>query len=146
MPFIGGRYHINPAMGQALEAARDAEAALGALEQQARSGRQPGDSGGDDDFSAAPSGARAGAGRAKGPVHRVEIEAAELVPAHSGRAARGFVARVHRAAPPAEHVAGHGAPAHPGPRAGAETHVFAHHGDLMNFLRDALGNDGADGE
>ncbi|MGB9242812.1 MAG: hypothetical protein WCC03_05620, partial [Candidatus Acidiferrales bacterium] len=32
------------------------------------------------------------------PIHRVEIEAAELVPAHSGRAQRGFVARIHRRA------------------------------------------------
>ena len=36
MPFINGRYHVNPAMGQALEAAREAEAALLALQQQAR--------------------------------------------------------------------------------------------------------------
>ena len=36
MPFINGRYHVNPAMGQALEAAREAEAALLALQRQAR--------------------------------------------------------------------------------------------------------------
>ena len=36
MPFIRGRYHINPIMGEALEAARDAEAALLALKQNAR--------------------------------------------------------------------------------------------------------------
>ncbi len=51
MPFIRGRYHINPVMGQALEAARQAEAALAALEQRARQNSasdQSGDHSGDD--------------------------------------------------------------------------------------------------
>src|SRR5579863_6647409 len=93
MPFIRGRYHINAIAGEALEAAREAEAALLALQHDA--GQASGGEGEDDD-------AESPNGGAKGPIHRVEIEAAELVPAHSGRAQRGFVAHVHReAAPPA---------------------------------------------
>ena len=89
MPFIRGRYHINAIAGEALEAAREAEAALLALEHDSEQAAED-DAGGDDDGGAA--------GTGKGPIHRVEIEAAELVPAHSGRAQRGFVAHVHREA------------------------------------------------
>jgi hypothetical protein len=166
MPFINGHYHMNPVMGEALEAAREAEAALLALEQRARqngNGRES-DGGADDEFDAGGS----SAGRQQGPIHRIEIEAAELVPAHSGRAARGYVARVHRqpasgtAAPRAagdasanrggvlrsaqdDKLAGAGTGAG-GPRTGnahgaAETHVFADHRDLVSFLRDELAKD-----
>ncbi|MGA6961941.1 MAG: hypothetical protein WBY38_21200 [Candidatus Acidiferrales bacterium] len=154
MPFIRGRYHINAIAGEALEAAREAEQALLALEHDAEQ------AGGDDDAGEDESSEAAGSG--KGPIHRVEIEAAELVPAHAGRAQRGFVAHVHRE--PGQ--PGHGAPvgasngasgAHGsfnGPRSAAisaprpgqlprggyapspETHVFADHRDLVNFLRD----------
>ncbi|MGH9758010.1 MAG: hypothetical protein ACRD4M_09755, partial [Candidatus Acidiferrales bacterium] len=76
------------------------------------------------------------------PIRRVEIEAAELVPAHSGRAERGIVARVHRdngaAAGKSAANAG-GAGRRPG--AGAETHVFSSHGDMLNFLRDEFARD-----
>jgi hypothetical protein len=138
MPFINGRYHVNPIMGQALEAAREAEAALLALQQQAS--RDSGDSsanvsGDDGDDQEDPSSADAAADA--GPIHHVEIEATELVPSGSGRTTRGFVAHVHRAAPPAEYSslsAGHVAPP-------PETHVFSDHGDLVNFLRDALAKD-----
>jgi len=101
MPFIKGRFHINPIAGQALEAAREAEAALLALEHAAQQERQ-GDSyvAGDGEANASN----------EGPIHRVEIEASELVPSHetglpgrrlgepgrSVRAVRGYVARVHR--------------------------------------------------
>ena len=133
MPFIKGRFHINPIAGQALEAAREAEAALLALEQAARQDRQR-ESDGDaaindasNDQTAAPH---------DGPIHRVEIEASELVPSHSGRAVRGFVARVHRQ--PA-------APVQPGSSASSgaspETHVFADHRDLVSFLRDEFAKD-----
>ena len=96
-------------------------------------------------------------GADKGPIHRVEIEAAELVPSHSGRAQRGFVAHVHREAAAPDQGAG-GSSGAPGesprarfaslrsPQAGQlptagnasrpETHVFADHRDLVNFLRD----------
>jgi hypothetical protein len=160
MPFINGRYHMNPVMGEALEAAREAEAALLALEQHAHqngNGGEP-DDGESDEFHAGAS----SAGRQQGPIHRVEIEAAELVPAHSGRATRGYVARVHRqpasataaqqdfagssATRAASNVAA-GASAG-GPRGGnaaspAETHVFADHRDLVSFLRDELAKDRA---
>ena len=36
MPFINGRYHVNPTMGAALEAAREAEAAMLALQDHAQ--------------------------------------------------------------------------------------------------------------
>jgi hypothetical protein len=88
MPFIRGRYHINPIAGEALEAARAAEAALSELEEEQHgalgdSADSQGDGGGEDDdeFGGASQGVA-------GPIHRVEIEAAELVPPHSGRATR----------------------------------------------------------
>ena len=135
MPFIRGRYHINPVLGEALEEAREAESALMALEQEEQSGKD--------------------ASRGKAPVHRVEIEAAELVPSHSGRGGRGYVARVHRqAASPQDgedDFAGAGGKTAKSGLQGAspcaaggsqpETHVFANHGDLVNFLHDELGND-----
>jgi len=110
MPYIRGRYYMNPVVGDALEAAREAEAALQALEHAAKVARgdrgeeddagassSSGDAGGNNDSgSGANSNADAYAKSAPGPIHRVEIEAAELVPAHSGRAQRGFVARIHR--------------------------------------------------
>jgi hypothetical protein len=151
MPFIRGRYHINPIAGEALEAARAAEAALSELEQDADSAladsadSQSGD--GDEDDDAFGSGAsQAGAG----PIHRVEIEAAELVPSHSGRAQRGFVARVHREGSGTPGVHAFGAPSSPrlpgeypssayAPR--PETHVFPGHRDLVSFLRDAFAKD-----
>jgi hypothetical protein len=90
MPFVRGRYHINPVLGEALEAAREAEAALLALEEAARGNRdQRNDSENEENDAAEPE-------RGSGPVHRVEIEAAEVVPPHTGRAQRGFVARIHR--------------------------------------------------
>lgn len=145
MPFIRGRYHINPIMGEALEAAREAEAALLALEQRAQNDRQQADQDADDasddssDSGDLPSGSR--------PIHRVEIEAAELVPSHSGRAARGFVARVHRQALPSSDSANPdsdgGFPLRPSTDAPAscDTHVFASHNDLIDFLRNQLAHD-----
>jgi hypothetical protein len=113
MPYIRGRYYMNPVVGDALEAAREAEAALQALEHAAKVAR--GDTGEEDDAGASSSSANGSNGgnssasgsgansnadayakSAPGPIHRVEIEAAELVPAHSGRGQRGFVARIHR--------------------------------------------------
>lgn len=145
MPFIRGRYHINPIMGEALEAAREAEAALLALEQRAQNDRQQADQDADDasddssDSGDLPSGSR--------PIHRVEIEAAELVPSHSGRAARGFVARIHRQALPSSDSANPdsdgGFPLRPSTDAPAscDTHVFASHNDLIDFLRNQLAHD-----
>ncbi len=150
MPFIRGRYHINPIAGEALEAARAAEAALSELEQEADSaladsaGAQGEDGGEDDDDFGGTS--RAGAG----PIHRVEIEAAELVPSHSGRAQRGFVARVHREAgggPGVRAIGARSSPRLPGEGPSSayaphpETHVFAGHRDLVSFLRDEFAKD-----
>jgi hypothetical protein len=138
MPLIRGRYHINPVLGEALEAAREAENALVALEQEGQSGKD--------------------AARGKAPIHRVEVEAAEMVPSHSGRGGRGYIARVHRqAASPQDGddaFAGttqkmarsrvQGAPPCAAGGSQPETHVFANHGDLVNFLHDELGNDAAE--
>jgi hypothetical protein len=157
MPFIRGRYHINPIAGQALEAARAAEDALAELEQDAHgvladsADSQAGADSGDDDGEFGDASQGAGAG----PIHRVEIEAAEMVPAHSGRAQRGFVAHVHREVgdePTGSdaQLAQHAAPLQvrtPGqypssayaPR--PETHVFADHRDLVSFLRDQFSKD-----
>lgn len=128
MPLINGRYHINPTMGDALEAAREAEAALVAAQQHAARGDSA-------DSSADPQ-----QGTDAAPIHRIEIDAqmgppgrrlvepgeSSIVPHATGRASRGFVARVHRAG------------TRPGSMAAPETHVFADHRDLLDFLRDAL--------
>jgi hypothetical protein len=151
MPFIRGRYHINPIAGEALEAARAAEAALSELEQDAHSvladsADSQSDQGGEDDDEFGGDSSQHSAG----PIHRVEIEAAEMVPSHSGRAQRGFVAHVHREAA-GERGARSGvassSPRMPGeypssayaPR--PQTHVFAGHRDLISFLRDEFAKD-----
>ena len=167
MPFIRGRYHINAIAGEALEAARAAEAALLALEHDAAQfGAQHDVEDEHDDNSDAEDGGEGTAqNTSAGPIHRVEIEAAELVPAHSGRAQRSFVAHVHRAPIQPDQgnrsftqSAGRGGfdgiadASHAGiaslrsPQAGQlptagnasrpETHVFADHRDLVSFLRD----------
>lgn len=128
MPFIRGRYHINPVAGHALEAAREAEAALQAAHDDAR--KRAVDQG--DGF--AYDGDEPQPAPEKGPIHRVEIEAAELVPSHSGRAHSGFVARVHRH-PSGSPAAGSAVAARP------ETHVFSDHRDLVSFLRDEFAKD-----
>jgi hypothetical protein len=135
MPFIRGRYHMNPTMGNALEAAREAEAALLALEQQAQQGRNSAEDDESPDNESADDGA--------GAIHRVEIDAAEQEglpgrrqgepgrsdPSSSGRAARGYVARLHRA-PTGRDAQSSQRTSHPPP----ETHVFSDHRDLVNFL------------
>ena len=156
MPFIRGRYHINAVAGEALEAAREAEAALLALQHDAESAA--------DEFA---DGSSRAASNAKGPIHRVEIEAAETVPAYSGRAQRGYVARIHRAAfsrnaspdsAPSDASDEFYAPAAPAvsrrpgtdnlariasssAAAPPETHVFADPRDLVNFLQNEFAND-----
>lgn len=143
MPFIRGRYHINPVMGEALEAAREAEAALQALEHVAR--QKSGDADSDSSDSA---------NAAKGPVHRVEIEAAEMVPAHSGRAQRGYAMRIHRLPSPdsqgdtdpdggdtaygSQSGSANGYPSRGSAPTQSDTHIFSNHNDLLDFLRDEL--------
>jgi hypothetical protein len=129
MPFIRGRYHINPIAGEALEAARAAEADSVARALDSRLGgwdeREHGDT------------------ERKGPIHHVEIEPAELVPAHSGRAARGFVVRIQRhppqdgdgAADLNDQAQDKAAPAQ------TETHAFTDHRDLVSFLRGEFAKD-----
>jgi hypothetical protein len=128
MPFINGRYHVNPTMGAALEAAREAEAALLALHDQAQRDSDSA-SNSDSTDAAAPD-----ASATKSPVHRVEIEASEIVPSSSGRATSGFIARIHRSQPQSS-ASGSSASA---PATKPETHVFSNHGDLLDFLHDEL--------
>jgi hypothetical protein len=149
MPFINGRYYVNPIMGEALEAAREAEAALAALENRARqnAGEDAAGGEGDDGSSGGSNGGRA-AINSDGPIHRVEIEAAELVPSHSGRAARGYVARVHRqptGSARQNHAAGL-APRAVGAAGHDDTHVFADHRDLVSFLQGELARDSHPGD
>jgi hypothetical protein len=137
MPFINGRYHINPIMGQALEAAREAEAALAALQQ--RASRDSSDSSNDasrDDNCDLEDPTSSDALAGPGPIHHVEIEASEIVPSSSGRAVRGFIARVHRL--PAEALSANDGAAPTSTAPPPETHVFADHRDLANFLREEL--------
>jgi hypothetical protein len=154
MPFIGGRYYANALAGHAIEAAREAEAALLALKKKSA---QRGNA-----SVSASEGASADSGETGGdegtsnesmqpedaPIHRVEIEAAELVPSHTGRAQRGFVARVHRDPVPTGNMASDSVASRtplPGqlPSRGyatkPETHVFAGHNDLLDFLKAELG-------
>ena len=134
MPFINGRYHINPIMGNALESARAASEANesasnagAALESDA------------DDLDSVSNLLRDLANE-KGPIHHIDIEAGEVVPNSTGRAARGFVARVHRTVPGTSSCA-----VRPGgsPTSRPETHVFTDHRDLIGFLRDELAHDAA---
>ncbi len=134
MPFIRGRYHINPVVGGALEAAREAEAA--------RLAESEGKDGGRDDANADGGSDSHMADLKQPPIHRVEIEAAEMVPAHSGIAEKGFVARVHRQAPGHFQIAGpRGSYGEGAPSSRAETHVFSNHQDLVDFLQHELGKD-----
>jgi hypothetical protein len=129
MPFVNGRYHVNPAMGEALEAAREAEAALLALQQRAAGNSQNAESDAED--NSAP------LSEVDAPIHHIEIDAAEVVPNATGRATRGFVARIHRACatPPSASSSGSSyAPPSPAP----ESHVFTDDRDLLSFLQSAL--------
>lgn len=137
MPFINGRYHLNPITGAALEAAREAEAALLALQNHAHR---------DNDGDAATTSAdnsNDDHAHAAAPIHHLEIEASEILPPHSGRATRGFVARIHRSAPEPPAPAGPGASraynsASMHAALKPETHVFSDHRDLLHFLHDQL--------
>ena len=122
MPFIRGRYYANPTYGRAVEAAREAEDALRASQA---------DGGADEQGNDADEAMNSQDESSAAPVQRIEIEVAEMVPAQSGRATKGYVARVHR-----------GSGAKDGQaaifRGPAEKRVFYDPGQLVNFLRDEL--------
>ncbi len=129
MPFINGRYHMNPTTGHALEAAREAEAALVALQRRADGHPQLDDS--DPQTSSEPSPEEAGA-----PIHRIEIDATEVVPNATGHATRGFVARIHRAS--ARPPTSSGSSSASSSACAPESHVFTDHRDLLSFLQSTL--------
>jgi hypothetical protein len=116
MPFVGGKFYANPGYGKGVEDARAAETDAGGV--------------GSDDEDLIGSATREGG---KGAVHRIVIEATEVVPAHTGRAQGGFVAHVHRAT---------GGPRGSGlqskSEARPETHVFTDHRDVADFVSGAL--------
>ena len=119
MPFVGGKFYANPGYGKGVENARAAETDAGGA-------------GADDEDLIG--GAEHDGG--KGAVHRIVIEATEVVPTHAGRAQSGFVAHVHRA----EGVSrASGLP--PKTEARPETHVFTDHRDVANFVSGALGGE-----
>jgi hypothetical protein len=130
MPFINGHYHMNPTMGQAFEAAREAEAALLALQQRAGGNSQ--DANSEAQNSSAPS------ADSDAPIHHIEIDAAEVVPNATGRATRGFVARVHRTSTARSSSASDTSSASSSPTPAPESHVFTDHRDLLSFLQSAL--------
>ena len=128
MPFIGGRYYANALAGHAIEAARATEAAAQALKTKAAQKRNgsAGDAGytdsstnsGEDEYESA-SGDSADANDA--PIHRVEIDAAggsvtARSPSPGQMPSRGYAPK-------------------------PETHVFASHGDLLDFLKTELGRE-----
>ncbi|HUJ33250.1 MAG TPA: hypothetical protein VLY23_18355 [Candidatus Acidoferrum sp.] len=130
MPFIRGRYHINPVVGQALEAARQLEEAM----QEPAGQGEPSESGVDDRDSSVLTGAKDD----RDPIHRVEIETAETAPSHSGRGEHGFVARIHRTAVSGRAPESGSAPAfsvHGAASGKPETRVFSDHDDLIDFRR-----------
>lgn len=135
MPFVRGRYRINPVMGEALEAARDLENALQAQAQ----GLRDGDAGALDSMSASSA-------SAKGPIHHVEIESAKLVPASSGRGVRGYLVRVARqpaAGDRSAQASSYDADSGGGNNdaASVETHAFTDHRDVVNFLGNQFAKD-----
>ena len=119
MPFVAGRYYANPSFGKGVEQARAADTDDGgaASDDEDLIGGAPRDGG-------------------KGAVHRIVIEATEVVPAHTGRAQSGFVAHVHRAAGPSRT---NGLPSQSETR--PETHVFTDHKDVADFVSGALGDE-----
>ncbi len=142
MPMIRGRYYMNPAMGQALEEAR-----ARAEEGNAPRGSEEEIADGGEESRRRDARERDGRGRfaAPGPVRHVEIECAE----------GGYIARLHRHPPSADGdgrdgderepmasrrgsdgVSRHDAAGMPSP---PEVHVFSHHHDLVDFLREELG-------
>ncbi len=118
MPFIRGRYYMNPAAGNALETARETEAALA-------------DSRGDENGEQPSEDSARNAVDAK-PVRRIEIEVAELVPNQSGRANKSYIAHLYReASNDSADIPGESG------RSG-EKRVFYDQGELMNFVNDEL--------
>ncbi len=146
MPMVNGRFYMNPALGAGMEEARS-QTGGGDL----REGS------GEIEFGNAPGvGTGAGPQGANGPVHRVEIEAANggfmarLLRHPAGvQTADGFAPRGGAMALRADgngddvpatrgggaavvtRQAGNGAPR-------GELHVFTHHQDLIDFLKREL--------
>jgi hypothetical protein len=141
MPVINGRYHMNPAMGQALASARALlEHKLGEDEDSPSPEGQS-----EDDRDDLPKGrAHSDERDSRGAIRRIEIEVADdsASPSNqSNQAAGGYTAYVHRSdvnaagdtpLQPGELPHGVQAPA-------PTTHVFGDSTTLADFVRRALG-------
>jgi hypothetical protein len=133
MPFVRGRFYMNPAMGEALEEARaraeEGNAAHGSEEESTGHDSSKGQ---ERDGHGRFRPGRHGEAPEPGPVHRMEIEHAE----------GGFVTRVHRAPQEGAHDAREA-----GDESGANramhcgnhsTHVFTNAHELAEFVREEL--------
>jgi hypothetical protein len=140
MPVIDGRYHMNPAMGQALAAARALlEGKSGDKDDPRSSELRSGDDSDDLPRGRAHSDER----DSRGAIQRIEIECMDDSASPSNRAPGGYTAYVHRGDPSA--VDETDTAPQPGelPR-GVQSpeptrHVFADSDALTDFLRRALG-------
>jgi hypothetical protein len=139
-PLVRGCYYMNSLAREAIEGARAAEDRLRGAGWSNDEDEKNGDSSSETDVDS------------RGPVHRVEIEATEVVPSATGQATRGYVARVPRGASSSDVGSGSARlgtaspPRNARPTslkatadAGPETHVFSDHRDLVSLLGDELG-------
>ena len=121
MPFVRGRYYVNPMAGEALEAALDFESQLFASRGTNRRNEAQRDKESIDVSE-------------KGSIRRIEIETAELVPSQAGSAEKGYVIRIHRQSPidsgASERSSGRG-----------EAQVFYDKATLLDFLNTEFGKD-----
>src|SRR5271155_1872938 len=124
MPVINGRYHMNPAIGQALASAR---ALLEEKRGENDDSRSAEIRSGDDNDDLPQGRAHSDERDSRGAIHRIEIECADDSASPSNRASGGYTAYVHRVQP----SAGDDAALRPGklPRGvqapEPSTHVFA---------------------
>jgi hypothetical protein len=138
MPVINGRYHMNPAMGQAMAAAR---ALLEGTNGESDDSRSAEIRSGDDNDDLPRGRAHSDERDSRGAIQRIEIECADNTGSPSKPASGGYTAHVHRVPPsngddtdlqPGKLPNGVQAPA-------PTTHVFSDSDGLTDFLRRALG-------
>jgi hypothetical protein len=138
MPVFNRRYHINPAMGQALASAR---ALLEGKSGENNDSRSAEIRSGDDSDDLPQRRASSDERDSRGAIHRIEIECADDRTPPSGRGSTGYTAYVHRVQPSNgdDAVQQPGKLPHGVQAPGPTTHVFADSDGLTDFLRRALG-------
>jgi hypothetical protein len=143
MPVINGRYHMNPAMGQALAAAR---ALLEGKSGENDDSRSAEIRSGDDSDDLPRGRAHSDERDSRGAIQRIEIECGDDAAPSKG-ASGGYTAYVHRSDPNAGTDVGIDADTAPRPgklpygvqAPAPTTHVFSDSDALTDFLRRALG-------